>query len=254
MKTQEKLLGLNFINIGNWKVSNDLLSPQISSEFSYEIDVPNSLYIFYNNEEDKILYVGKTTQTLKKRLYQYTRGNGKSTNQKVNKNIKKTLAKSNSISIWVLNDNYPFSWGPYNINLAAGLEDSIIEMENPPWNGKISETEENEKLVLISEDDDVELNKPYIFLTMQRTYLTIGSINVPSRLSDFLGKHDEEIQIFFEKKPNDSIKLKINRNAVKNHAVRINPNKVILDYFQNHYKLGDKVKIEITNKNQINIS
>jgi hypothetical protein len=254
VKIQEKLLNLNFINIGYWKVSNDLLAYEVAREFEYEIEVPNSLYIFYNDKDDKILYVGKTTQTLKKRLYQYTRGNGKSTNQKVNKNIRKILEKSNSISIWVLNDNYPFSWGPYNINLAAGLEDSIIEMENPPWNGKISETEENEKLVQIGENNHVEQNNPYFFLTMQRTYLAIGSINVPSKLSDLLGKHDEEIQIFFERDPSNSIKLKINRNAVKNHAVRINQNKVILEYFQKNYKLGEKVKIKILGKNQIEIS
>jgi hypothetical protein len=254
MKIQEKLLSLNFKNIGFWRVSNNFLEYQITSEFEYEIEIPNSLYIFYNDKEDKIMYVGKTTQTLKKRLYQYTRGNGKSTNQKINKNIQKIIEKSNSISIWVLNDNLPFSWGPYNINLAAGLEDSIIEIENPIWNGKISETEENEKFLQTAETNDLEQTEPYFFLTMQRTYLKIGSINFPSKLSDLLGKHGEEIKIFFKRDTNNPINLKINRNAVKNRSVRINQNKVISEYFQKNYKLGEKVKITVLGKNKIEIS
>ena len=73
----------------------------------------------------------------------------------------------------------------------------------------------------------------------------IGSINVPLKKSDLLGKHDDIITIELSKY-NKQITTQINRNAVKNRSVRINPNKEIKEYYNKFHKMGDKVKITIT--------
>ena len=39
------------------------------------------------------------------------------------------------MDIFVLPDNGLLHYGLFHVNLAAGLEDSIVRELNPPWNG-----------------------------------------------------------------------------------------------------------------------
>ena len=150
--------------------------------------------------------------------------------------------RNGKILILSLTDNLPFNWGIYNINLAAGLEDSIIEIENPLWNGKCSETEINEEFSI---ENSSKIIDKFFIVSLSKTYFEIGSINVPLRKSDLLGEHEAIITIELSK-DNKQITTQINRNAVKNRSVRINPNREIKEYYNKFYKLGDKVKITIT--------
>ncbi len=129
----EDFYDLNFSKIGFWKVENNSLSYELNGNKENEILISNALYIFFDEKNSKILYVGKTTQTIEKSINNYIRGNGESTHHKIHNNLIKRTSKS--ISILVLNDIFPIKWGKYNINLAAGLKDSIIEIEKPEWNG-----------------------------------------------------------------------------------------------------------------------
>jgi len=236
----EQLIDLNFTVIGFWKKSNEGLSYEVLDNKHNEFEIDNSLYVFFDKENDKILYVGKTTQTLKKRFYGYIRGNGQSTNSKIHNKLVKE--RNGKILILSLTDNLPFNWGIYNINLAAGLEDSIIEIENPLWNGKCSETEINEEFSI---ENSSKIIDKFFIVSLSKTYFEIGSINVPLRKSDLLGEHEAIITIELSK-DNKQITTQINRNAVKNRSVRINPNREIKEYYNKFYKLGDKVKITIT--------
>ena len=181
----------------------------------------------------------------KKRFYGYIRGNGQSTNSKIHKKLVKE--RSGKILILSLNDVLPFNWGIYNINLAAGLEDSIIEIENPLWNGKCSETEINEESSI---ENHSKIIDKFFIVSLSKTYFEIGSINVPLRKSDLLGEHKDIITIGLSK-DNKHITTQINRNAVKNRSVRINPNKEIKEYYNKFYKIGDKVKITITDEGNL---
>ena len=62
----EKLIDLEFTKIGCWKTDDDGLNYEVFENKSNEFEIDNSLYIFFDSENDRILYVGKTTQTLKK--------------------------------------------------------------------------------------------------------------------------------------------------------------------------------------------
>ena len=241
----EQLIDLNFSVIGFWKKSNEGLSYEVLDNKHNEFEIDNSLYVFFDKENDRILYVGKTTQTLKKRFYGYIRGNGQSTNSKIHNKLVKE--RSGKILILSLNDVLPFNWGIYNINLAAGLEDSMIEIENPLWNGKCSETEINEESSI---ENHSKIIDKFFIVTLSKTYFEIGSINVPLKKSDLLGKHDDIITIELSK-DNKQIKTQINRNAVKNRSVRINQNKEIKEYYNKFYNMGDKVKIIITDEGNL---
>jgi hypothetical protein len=245
MKKYEQLIDLNFTEIGFWKTDDEDLDFEVYENKYNEFEIDNSLYVFFDSEKDKILYVGKTTQTLKKRFYGYIRGNGQSTNSKIHNKLVKE--KSGKILILSLNDDLPFNWGIYNLNLAAGLEDSIIELEEPEWNGRSSETEMNEKSLIT---DHSEINDKFFIVSLSKTYFKIGSINVPLKKSDLLGKHEDIITIELSK-DNKQITTQINRNAVKNRSVRINQNKEIKEYYNKFYNMGDKVKITIADEGNL---
>ena len=105
----------------------------------------------------------------------------------------------------------------------------------------------NEKSLITNHS---EINDKFFIVSLSKTYFEIGSINVPLKKSDLLGKHEDIITIELSKN-NKQITTQINRNAVKNRSVRINPNKEIKEYYKKFYKMGDKVKITITDEGNL---
>ncbi len=92
------------------------------------------LYAFVSMNE--VLYIGKTTMPLGKRLYGYANpGPKQSTNQKVNLNIQGLMSNGVSVEIWVfapMKNEIVYRGIP--VNLPAGLEDSLIDILKPKWN------------------------------------------------------------------------------------------------------------------------
>ena len=125
----KRLLDIGFRKVGDWS------SSATGIEFSLS-DCSNARNILYCFVADKsVLYVGKTTQTLNKRMYGYKNpGPTQSTNIKGKANISGLLANGRQIEIYALPDNGLLHLGVFHINLAAGLEDSIVRNLNPPWN------------------------------------------------------------------------------------------------------------------------
>lgn len=127
-----RLIDIGFRNVGEWKIISESVSPNLLS-FA---DSSNILYAFISDGE--VLYVGKTTQTLQKRLYGYQKpGPTQFTNIKGNKLLKEFLLKGKSVNIFALPDNGLHHIGAFHLNLAAGLEDSIIATLKPKWNGAL---------------------------------------------------------------------------------------------------------------------
>ncbi|HNI69456.1 MAG TPA: GIY-YIG nuclease family protein, partial [Nitrospira sp.] len=85
--------------------------------------------------DTEVLYVGKTVDTLRKRMYGYQKpGPTQSTNIRNNKNLIACLASGKVVSIFVLPDHGLLKYGGFNLSLAAGLEDSIVSALKPKWN------------------------------------------------------------------------------------------------------------------------
>ena len=124
-----RLINIGFRKVGYWLQN----PPGINCILNDCEEACNILYCFVSDRT--VLYVGKTTQSLKKRMYGYQNpGQTQTTNIKGNKNINLLLLKHKQVDIYALPDNGLLHFGVFHINLAAGLEDSIVKMLNPIWN------------------------------------------------------------------------------------------------------------------------
>jgi len=128
----QRLLAIGFQRVGYWSLNKDKVVFKIDAL----INASNVLYAFVN--DDIVLYIGKTTQTLSKRMqgYQYP-GPTQTTNIRNNANIKDLLTRTNSLDIYALPDTGLLHYGDFQINLAAGLEDSLIQTLMPAWNTRL---------------------------------------------------------------------------------------------------------------------
>jgi hypothetical protein len=125
----QRLLDMGFRKAGEWKLS----SGDIICELIAEAKAKNILYAF--ESEGEVLYIGKTIQPLKARMYGYQNpGPTQSTNIKNNANLKEALGSGNPISILVLPDHGLLYYGGFHLNLAAGLEDNLVSQVKPKWN------------------------------------------------------------------------------------------------------------------------
>lgn len=126
-----RLTEIGFIKVGFWQIRDGSLKYYLDDRFT---DVKNNLYAFVCDGEVK--YVGKTTCLLRNRMYHYSRPNpSQSTNIKNNANIIEMLSKNIAVDILVLPDSGLMHYGQFHLNLVAGLEDSIISVISPEWNG-----------------------------------------------------------------------------------------------------------------------
>ena len=125
-----RLLHIGFRVVGQWHQED--AKPKYS--LHSESDSRKILYAFVAGTE--ILYIGKTTQPMKKRMYSYQNpGPTQYTNIKGNKLISEILLSGGGVEIFALPDNGLLHFGDFHINLAAGLEDSLISKLKPKWNG-----------------------------------------------------------------------------------------------------------------------
>ena len=129
-----RLKTIGFTLAGSWKTTENA----IAFESNQMMSARNVLYAFVLNGE--LVYIGKTTNTLRHRMQRYktpakNSKKGGTTNIKNHKNIKDSLARGKSVQVFVLPDNGLLQYGGFHVNLAAGLEDSLVRELKPLWNG-----------------------------------------------------------------------------------------------------------------------
>ncbi|PLY00667.1 MAG: hypothetical protein C0622_08425 [Desulfuromonas sp.] len=125
----KRLADIGFSKVGHWALENSSLTLFLGQEQNTR----NILYSFISSGE--ILYIGKTVQPLKKRMYGYQKpGPSQSTNIRNNRFITEKLAAGDSVEIYALTDNGLLHYGGFHVNLAAGLEDSLVLQLKPKWN------------------------------------------------------------------------------------------------------------------------
>lgn len=236
-----RLIEIGFIKVGYWQVSDGLLKYSLDPEYS---DVKNNLYAFVCDGEVK--YVGKTTRLLKNRMYHYSRpGPTQSTNIKNNANIRQMIDRDIAVDIFVLPDTGLMHYGQFHLNLAAGLEDSIISIINPIWNGNKSMSIEED---VIPESRDVSIvqasNTKTFSFNMANTYWSRGFFNVPVISKDEFGQDGEKIKILFRDGTNSVIGM-INRTANSSKSPRIMGGTDLRNHFQNSYNIDDIVSFEV---------
>ncbi len=242
-----RLLNIGFTNVGHWTMINGNLKYVLTSHQATK----NVLYSFVTN--GVIQYIGKTTMPLMKRMYGYQNpGPSQTTNTKVNSKIKELIGKEQPIDIFILVDNGLLRYGDFRINLAAGLEDTLIYQINPTWNfsgkNKIEEDKESndEELIPLNNLYDSSVQKVESFeIILEKTYYNQGFFNVKKLFSNKFGADKALIEIQLGNNPKDIIHGYINRTANSNGTPRIMGGKTLSDWIQNNYEQNDNLIIDI---------
>ena len=136
----EILLEIGFKDAAQWRINDKhnkrkILDLGDDDEIWNELKKPrNALYAFCVDTE--VLYIGKTARSLEKRFVGYRDpGKTRATNCRCHNAIRKLLKAQKTVRIMVLLDQFHLRWGNFHINLAAGLEDSLVETLEPKLNG-----------------------------------------------------------------------------------------------------------------------
>ncbi|ECF0753527.1 GIY-YIG nuclease family protein [Salmonella enterica subsp. enterica serovar Albany] len=243
-----RLTEIGFIKVGFWQIIDGSLKYHLDDRFT---DVKNNLYAFVCDGEVK--YVGKTTRLLRNRMYHYSRpGPSQSTNIKNNANIIEMLSNNVAVDILVLPDSGLMHYGQFHLNLAAGLEDSIIGAISPEWNG-VQRPELKSEEVISTEAEIITHNsiKQFTF-NMTDTYWRRGFFNVPVVSSQKFGKDGENIKIIL-RDGMSSITAMINRTANQSGSPRIMGGVELRQYFQLNYTIGDVAPFEVITQNMMKL-
>lgn len=241
-----RLLDIGFQPVGSWNLDNG----NLKFNLTIHKNTNNIIYAFISIGE--ILYIGQTTQTLSSRMRNYKTiyKNSGSTNIKNHNNIKDTLKKTDPepIKILVFVDNGLFHYGEYHLNLAAGLENSIISKISPPWNGsnktnKNTNTKLQEEKSKINRLESDPQNNRFNF-KLAPTYFNIGFFNVIIDNTNHFGKDRDVISIYLGEKQ-DLLHGYINRSANQNKTPRIMGGVRLKQWFQNNCTKNSLVSVEI---------
>ena len=251
MDTFSRLLDIGFKRIGRWVMEQG----DLSLEMDAAQDGRNVLYAFM--VDDEVKYIGKTVRSLRARLYQYLRpGPTQSTNIRNRANILAALEAGRSVHIFALIDNGSRHVGEFHLNVAAGLEDSLIDKLGPAWNG-VTKMDQSP----ISSAAPAPLNPPplprqstpaHVF-HLRPTYFNQGFFNVPADSSRFYGADNAAIQIYCGNSTT-SMKGKINRSANNTGAPRIIGGTALRNWFQRECRVNQVLGVEVLQMNAIRIT
>lgn len=273
----EILLDIGFIDIGSWKPSGDVIKYELEGVNQASnmvlLEKPAALYAFVH--DSAVCYIGKTARSIRRRFIGYCRpGNTQATNRRCHCNIKSAINQGKEIRILIFTPILDLAYAEFQIDLAAGLEDSLIRKFNPPWNGgnktrRMSESAEREEEgdnnkekqddeSFITPDSSIE-NKLFtkvlntFSINLGGTYYRTGYLNPGIEASSFLGKDGEPIRVIFNN-DSDPVISKINRTANRNGSVRVvGNNQLIARWFQENFNEGDVVCGEVVDSHTIRL-
>lgn len=269
----DTLLALGFVDVGAWVqdergVDYRLDGPDTKAN-EIRLNAPKALYAFVCR--DKVQYIGKTARTIRQRFVGYRRpGSRQRTNLRCNQKIRESLSFGASIRIFVFTPISHLRYQDFEIDLAAGLEDSLIAMFDPPWNGRErggpplseeAEREEAEEEIVLQENPDATLApelRPIhtesiatFSVKLGETYYNQGIINVGVAASQHLGKHGDPIEVLFDDNTTPVVSG-INRTANRSGGVRVvGRNQLIADWFRRRFERDAVVEGRILDSHRI---
>lgn len=230
----KRLYEIGFVAVGRWLMEGEDLRPELDNA----IERRNVLYAFAS--EESILYVGKTTRTLRRRMLGYLKPNiSQRTNQRNHLAIIDLLKQNHPVEILALADNGLHRYGAFHLNLAAGLEDRIIETLRPVWNGgrtssEVETQEESNPSDGSAEaqlESEIETAAQGFPLILQPAYYDDGFFNVPTEFSDLFAGDQAGIEIYCGEEKL-LVPGKISRRARSNQAPRIMGGVPLRSWFQ----------------------
>lgn len=243
-----RLLAIGFEPAGRWLWEGN---GPLRYELSRHAERNNVLYSFIC--DGQVMYVGKTTKALRQRMGGYRSPSPtQRTNERNHRLIVEKLQQGAAVDILALPDSGLLHYGAFHLNLAAGLEDSIIGVINPPWNGGRTEVAAviaergivlpDSELELVAERSSQPV-KGFSF-TLQPTYFNQGFFNVPTASQELLGGDGEIIEMLLGDDI-DPVLGSINRRANTNGTPRIMCGSGLRNWFGAHGATGNKIEVEV---------
>jgi len=279
-----KLIELGFEQVGFTSLKNGKLEIEISRHEQAK----NILYAFIHKiGEDEInwqvVYIGHTRKSLKNRMVGYRLGNGQATNNRVHSHLKTELENGSSHYVYVLHDKINLNIHSIEVDLAAGLEYSLIQYyanynfsqghinlfniagntNNPQnQNVEIVFTEMREESIDYPLDENQ--NKPVVQTfdySLGKTYWNHPYLNIPTRFEGQFGKHGDVVRVdfFLHGELVRQLEVVIDRTSVKNSAPRCYfPMRNGVNFFQdwkhNHFQEGDSITVTIVGRNHLSFN
>lgn len=242
-----RLLNIGFVSIGHWTLNYDAIKYSLTSHHT----TTNVLYSFISNGDIK--YIGKTKMQLSQRMYGYQNpGPSQTTNIRVNAAIKNLLDNDQPVDIFILTDNGLLIYGDFRINLAAGLEDTLIYEINPDWNlsgrNLIPVDTESEMSELSKAPKPTAALIPVLTtlnILLGQAYYNQGFFNVGREHSEMFGANNTTIDIQLGSGGDPTIQGYINRTANKNGTPRIIGGIELRNWIKNNFKPNDTMKVDI---------
>ncbi|CAE6761095.1 hypothetical protein R69776_03376 [Paraburkholderia nemoris] len=250
----EKLTRIGFRPAGQWLLAND----QLSLELTGVSEEKNVLYAFVRDGD--VQYVGKTTKTLRRRMMGYLKPSStQKTSSRNHKKIVELLRQGRDVYVFAWADHGLHRYGDFTINLAAALEDSIIETLAPPRNGG-----RDERVVELSEEsdppddsDEAKMEEKAIgeaesrfAVEIGKTYFESGFFNVPVRHAEAFGPDKSLLNIYCGK-DRTLVPAWVNRRASPKGTPRIMGGAALRDWLQANLRAGDSIAVRVLSQSEI---
>lgn len=130
MNHLDLIISVGFRCVGRWHVGDSGLDFSIESEAR---NAKKSLYAFVQDSE--VLYIGKVAGAFVRRMNGYRRpGTTQRTNLRVNPLLVQFVGTKKEVSIYHFQPPEEVRFRNIPLNIAAGLEDPLIETISPQWN------------------------------------------------------------------------------------------------------------------------
>lgn len=241
-----QLLEIGFEPAGHWLLENNKLKLELTRHSAQK----NILYAFVC--DGQIKYVGKTIRTLAARMSGYKNpGQTQTTNINNNRRIKEHLANNVAVEIFALPDNGLLHYGQFHLNLAAALEDDIIRVINPEWNGGAAESADNLPIIATEREPEPNITQTFTF-TLQPTYYKTGFFNVGVASEKYLGSDSETIELFLADGAQPTLGT-INRRANSNGTPRIMGGTELRNWFNANTVVMDNISVDVLSPTSIRL-
>ncbi len=227
----------------------------------------NVLYAFVSDQE--LLYIGRSGRALGLRMQGYEVGGPpRSVRARNRERIIAMLVLDQQVALHAMPDPGSMLYGSFRVNLAAGLQHSLIEALDPPWNkntGSIFEAIDPTPLNVVprgarrrrrAEDIDNDSHvgttsaRPSYRFLVGYMYMDKGFFNVPVRYSRLFGKDRERIKILCGSEKS-TIHGHIDRSSNTNASPRIIGGGPLKNWFEEHAGLNNPVDIDILAPNAV---
>ena len=259
----ERLQEIGFEFAGEWLLETD--GPCI--EVRRYAAAVNVLYAFVS--ESELLYIGRSGRSLGVRMQGYELGGPpRSVRARNRERIIGMLMLDQQVALHAMSDPGAMVYGSFRVNLAAGLQHSLIDALDPPWNQAVGSSVERTDLTPLnavaptarkrhreasSEHDDHAVltteQSGYRFL-VGYMYMSKGFFNVPVRYSPLFGNDREKIKILCGREKS-TIHGHIDRSSNTNASPRIVGGGALKSWFEKHAGLNNPVDIDILAPNAI---